>query len=85
MDYMAAPEPADNAQKKKQVTLMLSYFRPTNAYEVKEISNSTWYKPGDWLTEATVKEIIDKMPNWEIIMAELDFLSKLPLPIVGGL
>jgi len=74
-----------NGQKQKQVTLMLSYFRPTNGYEVKSIVNSTWYKPGDWISEGNVKKIIDTLPHWEVVMAELDFLSKLPIPIVGGL
>jgi hypothetical protein len=78
------PTAEDNVGK-KQVSLMLAYMRITNNYEVKSITNSTWYKPGDWLSVESVEKIIATLPNWEVVMAELDFLSKIPIPVVGGL
>ncbi len=63
----------------RPVQLMLTYFRINNGYEVKQISNSTWYKPGDWLSEATVKIICDR-GDWEVVM-EAASLANLPLPL----
>ena len=38
----------------RQVGLALTYFRITNSYEVRSITNSAYYRPGDWLTEGVV-------------------------------
>jgi hypothetical protein len=79
----ATPDAAGGG--KRQVSLMLAYMRITNTYEVKSITNSTWYKPGDWISADNVQKIVDTLPNWEVVMAELDFLSKIPIPVIGGI
>ena len=56
----------------KFVQVTLTYFRITNNYEVRQIVNSAWYKPGDWLSEDVVK-IICSRGDWEVVMNAADF------------
>ncbi len=63
----------------RPVQLTLTYFRIPNAYEVKQISNSVWYKPGDWLSVEVVKIICDR-GDWEVVM-DAASLSDIPLPL----
>jgi hypothetical protein len=41
-----------------------------NQYQVKTITNSTAYKPDEWLDEEIVTKLCsDEYPNWDISMA----------------
>ena len=72
--------PATHAHT-KFVQLTLTYFKITGNYEVKQITNSTWYKPGDWLGEDVVK-IICARNDWDVIMNAPDWnLPFLPVQL----
>jgi hypothetical protein len=67
-----------DGQHLKPVSLVLKYLRVANAYEVQSITNSTWYKPGDWLSVGVVNTICTgPYPNWSVTMLEMDFLVSL--------
>lgn len=71
--------------EKKAVNLTLIWDGLSRRYQVKSISNTTWWKPGDWVPEAEIKKVCEEQPDWQITMAENDFLQRifsvLPLPI----
>jgi hypothetical protein len=46
------------------------------AYQVKSVTNTVWYKPGDWLTESVVAEIC-KIPRWTIAIDSYELMKKL--------
>ena len=46
------------------------------AYQVKTVSNTVWYKPGDWLTESVVAEIC-KIPRWTINIESYELMKKI--------
>ena len=72
------PDPRNDAPSGshlKPVNLVLKYLRGTGLYEVQSITNSTWYKPGDWLSEAVVNTICTgPYPQWSVTMVALDFV-----------
>ena len=45
-------------------------------YVVVEVTNTTYYKPGDELSEATVHEI-NKNPQWKTRTTNFDYLAAL--------
>jgi hypothetical protein len=45
------------------------------AYQVKSVTNTVWYKPGDWLTESVVAEIC-KIPRWTISIESYELMKK---------
>jgi hypothetical protein len=46
------------------------------AYRIKNVSNTVWYKPGDWLTESVVAEIC-KIPRWTIHIESYELMKKI--------
>jgi hypothetical protein len=46
------------------------------AYQVKNVTNTVWYKPGDWLTEEVVAEIC-KIPRWTINIESFELMKKI--------
>lgn len=46
------------------------------AYQVKSVTNTVWYKPGDWLTESVVAEIC-KIPRWTITIDSYELMKKI--------
>lgn len=46
------------------------------AYRVRNINNTTWYKPGDWLTESVVAEVC-KIPRWTVNIEDYELLKKI--------
>jgi CO dehydrogenase/acetyl-CoA synthase delta subunit len=68
------PPPAN-----KDVTINLLQFNAPMvgiAYRVKTVTNTVWYKPGDWLTESVVAEIC-KIPRWTINIESYELLKKI--------
>jgi len=57
-------------------------------YEVKTITNSTRFKPGEWLNVDVVEQLCND-PNWDVSIADNQFLSillgqigRIPTPAV---
>ena len=46
------------------------------AYRVKNVSNTVWYKPDDWLTESVVAEIC-KIPRWTTNIESYELMKKI--------
>lgn len=65
----------------KKVTLSLTYA--FNEYKVVSISNSTLFKPAEYLTETQVKEACG-WPNWDITMIDPDIPGQV-LNFIRGL
>jgi hypothetical protein len=77
----------------KHVTVTLLYLKSANVYYVHEITNTNWYKPGDWLSDEIIAGI-NRTPGWETKIDNLDavktalsylqpfasLLNKLPIP-----
>lgn len=51
------------------------------AYQVKTVTNTVWYKPGDWLTESVVAEIC-KIPRWTVSIDSYELMKKI-FDVVG--
>jgi hypothetical protein len=70
----------------KKISLGLTWYG--TAFQVKSITNSTYYRPGQWMTAEVAQKCCD-IPNWEVTMVDNDILgnllgsavSHLPLPI----
>jgi hypothetical protein len=58
----------------KDITLVLAWY--VHDYKVKAISNTTWYKPGMWLSPDVVQKICD-MPGWDVQMVDNDLIQML--------
>ena len=65
------PPPAN-----KEVEISLLYMWETGRWQVVTVTNTTWYRPGDWLSEEVV-DAICKIPRWTIKMQSYELLSKL--------
>lgn len=65
----------------KDVEISLLFVSVGYVYQVKSVTNTTWYKPGDWLTESVVAEIC-KIPRWTIRIESYELLKKI-FDIVG--
>jgi hypothetical protein len=59
---------------KKTIELTLMFFAPTQSYQVKSIKNSTWYKPGQWITTEVAQKCCD-IPNWQVTMITGDYFE----------
>jgi hypothetical protein len=51
----------------KPITLTLEYF--IGAYKVTAISNSTYYRPGEWMTPSVAQQCCDT-PGWTVNMVD---------------
>ena len=60
----------------KPIELILLYLSLTDAYQVVSTTDTTWYKPGDWLAATTVGQLSD-MKNWKTTSTSYDLLSKI--------
>lgn len=58
------------------------YFNIPDMYKVKQITNTTWYKPGDWLTEDITAQIC-KLPKWKVVVEDYEWIQK-TLGLVGN-
>lgn len=58
--------------KKVRVTIM----RQGDVFEIKQITNSSWYIPGDHITRDTLKKICET-PNWEVNIIDNDLLKNI--------
>lgn len=45
-------------------------------YQVKTISNSTEFKPGEWISVAQAEEVC-RRPNWQVTIADDQLLMQL--------
>ena len=77
----APPDPkfmgaAEMAAPSKKVTLTLTYIALGNKYRIRTLTNTTYYKPDQWLTEQYVTDI-GKLPNWEYFVDSPDWLGML--------
>ena len=59
-------------QTDRQAGLILAYFRIANGYEVRSITNSAYYRPGDWLSEGAVAALCAS-PKWDVTASAPDF------------
>lgn len=59
----------------KDKTITLTFWKVPGGYEVKQVTNSVDYKPGDWLTEAGVQWLCGRS-DWGVTVNSVD----LPLP-----
>ncbi len=64
----------------KQIKLTLAWG--INQYEVKTITNTTRYKPGQWLSVAEVEELC-KSPNWDILISDDQTILQLAQMVFG--
>lgn len=55
-------------------TIKLGLVWGVHQYEVKTITNSTKYKPGQWLGADEVQQLCDD-PKWDVAIADNQFLS----------
>lgn len=65
------PPPHD---KTIELTLQWWWVPPFEWYEVKQITNTTWYKPGMKLDPNVVTKICD-LPKWQVTMVTTDVLG----------
>jgi hypothetical protein len=70
------PPPAN-----KDVQISLLFLAVGYVYQVRTVVNTTWYKPGDWLTEPVVAEIC-KIPRWTVTIDSYELMKKV-FDIVG--
>jgi hypothetical protein len=65
----------------KDKTIMLAAWPLT--YEVKTVTNSVSFKPGEQLNrDAVLALCVD--PDWEVTICSVDLLHLIPLPFVGA-
>lgn len=63
----------------KDITINLWQFNLPGvglAYRVKNVTNTTWYKCGDWLTEPVVAAIC-KLPRWTVNFEDYELMKKI--------
>jgi hypothetical protein len=60
----------------KDVSIHLLFLSVGMVYQVRTVVNTTWYKPGDWLTESVVAQIC-KIPRWTITIDSYELLQKI--------
>lgn len=58
----------------KPIAITLSWY--IKDYKVAQITNTTWYKPGQWLAPPVVQRLCD-LPGWTVIMADNQLLSEI--------
>jgi hypothetical protein len=60
----------------KDVQIHLLFLSLGMVYQVRQVTNTVWYKPGDWLTESVVAEIC-KIPRWTITIDSYELMKKI--------
>ena len=68
--------------KGKKIEIVLMWGDLAKAYKVMIIKNTTWYRPGIWLSEEIVSKICE-LPDWTVTL-EADDLWKNVLSFIGG-
>jgi hypothetical protein len=61
----------------KEVVMELSWVDATKRYRIRTISNTSYYKPDQWLTEEGVAIIAMKYPNWKFSASSPDYIAML--------
>jgi hypothetical protein len=56
----------------KPIIIVLAWY--VHDYKVKSITNTTWYKPGQWLSPTVVQKLCD-LPGWQVNMADNDLIA----------
>jgi hypothetical protein len=56
----------------KPIVIVLEWF--VHDYKVKSITNTTWYKPGQWLAPNVVQKLCD-LPGWQVNMVDNDLIA----------
>jgi len=71
----------------KIVQMQLTWIAATNCYKIVTVSNTSYYKPDQWIREEDLAKI-DAMPRWNYAVSSPDYLAmlmglvrNLPLPI----
>jgi len=64
----------DKSVINKNVDLSLEWFGLFKAYKVISITSTTWYKPGEWLSEEVVTQCC-QTKGWNVTMAHDDFFK----------
>lgn len=70
------PPPTD-----KPISMNLLFLSMGMVYQVRTVVNTTWYKPGDWLTESVVAEVC-KLKNWTVTIDSYELMKKI-FDVVG--
>ena len=77
-DHLPPHEPAKQKDPylspDKKVMLTLSWIPGLNAYEIIGVTNTSYYKPKQWLYEAAVKKL-EQRPGWEFSVTSPDYLA----------
>src|SRR5690348_17705306 len=60
--------------KNKKITMTVMFGMFCHAYQVKTITNTTYYKPGEWMT-AEVLDQINLLDNWETQCFDDDIMN----------
>ena len=68
--------------KGKKIEIALMWGDMARAYKVITIKNTTWYRPGIWLSEEIVGKICE-LPDWTVTLTD-DDLWKNVLGFIGG-
>lgn len=64
------PPPAD-----KQIEISLIYLHISNSYLVKQVINTTWYHPGEWLNEDIAAKIC-ALPKWKVTIEHFEWFQQ---------
>lgn len=65
----------------KEIEITLVWY--VKAYQVKSITNTIWYKPGQWLSPDVV-QMLCGFPEWKVTMIDNDILQTIMGVLVGG-
>lgn len=65
----------------QKVDLSLEWNGLFHAYKVISITNTTWYKPGEWLSEDVVTACC-QTKGWSVTMAHDDFFKNLLMQVI---
>jgi hypothetical protein len=71
--------PDKPSPKPVKATFMVGEF---GQFQLKSITNTTWYKPGEWLSESVVQYCCE-ISNWDVTLIENNTLSMI-FGILGG-
>ena len=77
-----SPHPSGLPPTSKKVVMQLTWIAANHCYRIRAITNTTYYKPDQWLREEDLAIIATKYPNWEFSVDTPDYLGAL-LGIVG--
>jgi hypothetical protein len=65
----------------RMIEVTMAYAKIPNSYTVRTIRNSTFWKPGDWVSFDTMSKTCAN-PGWDVTMIEFKMeLPHLPIPL----